>query len=61
MSLATEAEIRALYINAREAMYIWQIHEELDHLQKWMQVHTDNPTADKINKKVQWKHTKAMD
>ena len=62
MSSATEAELAALYIMAREAVYIRIILEEMGHKQSPTPVQTDNSIAEKvINKKVQPKRTKAMD
>ena len=61
MSLTTEAEIDALYINVREAN-IRQVLLELGHLQKQTQIQTNNSMANSvINHKVQPKCTKAMD
>ena len=62
MSSATEAELAALYIMAREAVYIRIILEEMGHKQSPTPVQTDNAIAEQvINKKVQPKRTKAMD
>ena len=62
MSSAAEAELAALYINAREAVYIRNILEELGHKQPPTPMQTDNSTAEGvINNKVQPKRTKAMD
>lgn len=62
MSSASEAELAALYINAREAVYIRQILEELGHPQPRTPIQTDNATAEGvINNTVQPKRTKAMD
>lgn len=62
MSSATEAELAALYIMAREAVYIRIILEELGHKQPPTPIQTDNSMADAvINGKVQPKRTKAMD
>ena len=62
MSLATEAEIAALYIMAREAVYIRIILEEMGHKQLPTPMQTDNAMADAvINGKVQPTRTKAMD
>ena len=62
MSSATEAELAALYIVAREAVYIRIILEELGHNQPPTPLQTDNAMADGvINGKVQPKRTKAMD
>ncbi|KAL7488941.1 hypothetical protein ACHAW6_014541, partial [Cyclotella cf. meneghiniana] len=62
MSSATEAELAALYINAREAVYIRIILEEMGHKQPATPMQTDNAMAEAvINAKVQPKRTKAMD
>jgi hypothetical protein len=62
MSSATEAELAALYIMAREAVYIRIILEEMGHKQPPTPMQTNNTMADGvINGKVQPKHTKAMD
>jgi hypothetical protein len=62
MSLAAEAKLGALYLNAKEAVYLLQILEEMGHPQPKMPIQTDNTTAEGvINNKIQPKHTKAMD
>jgi len=62
MSSAAEAELGALYINAKEAVYIRQILTELGHQQPKTPIQTDNSTAEGvINSKIQPKRTKAMD
>ena len=62
MSSAAEAELGALYIMAREAVYIRQILQELGHKQPRTPMQTDNTTAEAIvNNRVQPKRTKAMD
>ena len=62
MSSATEAELAALYIKEREAVYIRIILEEMGHKQPPTPIQTDNSTAEGIvNNRVQPKHTKAMD
>ena len=62
MSSATEAELAALYIMAREAVYIRIILEEMGHPQPATPLQTDNAMADGvINGKVMPKRTKAMD
>eukprot|EP00804_Cyclotella_cryptica_P026099 CCRYP_013955-RF/>CCRYP_013955-RF protein AED:0.47 eAED:0.47 QI:0/-1/0/1/-1/0/1/0/203 len=62
MSSATEAELAALYINAREAIYIRIILKEMGHKQPATPMETDNAMAEAvINAKVQPKRTKAMD
>ncbi len=62
MSSATEAELAALYIMAREAVYIRIILQELSHKQPATPIQTDNAMADAVvNGKIQPKRTKAMD
>ena len=62
MASATEAELAALYIMAREAVYIRIILEEMGHKQPPTPIQTDNAMADNVvNKKIQPKCTKAMD
>jgi hypothetical protein len=62
MSSATETELAALYIMAREAVYIRIILEEMGHKQPPTPIQTDNAMADAvINGKVQPQRTKAMD
>jgi hypothetical protein len=62
MSSATEAELAALYIMAREAVYIRIILEEMGHKQPPTPLQTDNSMADAVcNGKIQPKRTKAMD
>ena len=62
MSSAAEAELGALYINAREAVYIRQILDEMGHKQSRTPLQTDNSTAEGvINNLIQPKLTKAMD
>ena len=62
MSSAAEAELGALYINAREAVYIRQILEEMNHKQPPTPIQIDNSTAVGIvNNKILPKATKAMD
>ena len=62
MSSATEAKLAALYIMAREAVYMRIILEELGHEQPPTPLQTDNSMADGvINGKITPKRTKAMD
>ena len=62
MSSATKAELAALYIMAREAVYICIILEEMGHAQQPTPLQTDNAMAEAVtNGKVQPKRTKAMD
>ena len=48
MASATQAELAALYINAREAVYIRIILEELGHKQPATPLQTDNAMADAV-------------
>ena len=50
ISSAAETEIGALYINAKEEIYIRQILAELGLLQTLMPIQTDNSTANNIIK-----------
>ena len=62
MASAAEAESGALYLNAKEAVYLRQILIEMGHLQRQTPIQTDNMTAEGVtNKKIQPKCTKAMD
>ena len=62
MPLAAEAELGALFINAKEAVYLRQILTEMGHPQPKTPIQTDNTTAEGvINNKIQPKRTKAMD
>jgi hypothetical protein len=62
MSSAAEVEIRALYLNAREAVYLRQILTEMGHPQLRTPIETDNIMAEGvINNIIQPKRTKAMD
>jgi hypothetical protein len=61
ISLATEAELGALYLNAKEAAYLRQILVEMGHPQPRTPIQTNNLTAEGvINHKIQPKQTKAM-
>ena len=54
MSSAAEAELGALYIAARECVYIRLILEEMGHPQPATPLQTDNSTADSVvNNKIQ--------
>jgi hypothetical protein len=62
MSSAAEAKLRAIYLNAKEAVHLQQILSEMGHKQPRTPIHTDNTTAEGvINNKIQPKCTKAMD
>jgi hypothetical protein len=61
LSLPSSKQL-ALYINAREAVYLRQILEEMGHPQPKTPIQTDNMTAEGvINNTIQPKRTKAMD
>jgi hypothetical protein len=62
MSSVAEAKLRALYLNAKEAIYIQQILTKMGHPQPKPPIQTNNLTAEGvINNKIQPKQTKAMD
>ena len=62
MSAAAEAELGALFLNAKEAIYIRRMLHEMEHLQPCTPIQTDNSTVEgEINNKIQPKRTKAMD
>ena len=62
MSTAAEAELGALFINAREAVHMRNILEEMGHPQPLTPIQTDNSTVNEVVKnKVQSKRTKSMD
>jgi len=62
MSSAAEAELGALYLNAREVVYLRQIFTKMGHPQPQTPIQTDNLTAEGVvNNKIQPKCTKAMD
>eukprot|EP00804_Cyclotella_cryptica_P012317 CCRYP_020810-RA/>CCRYP_020810-RA protein AED:0.37 eAED:0.37 QI:0/0/0/1/1/1/2/0/434 len=62
MSSTAEAELGALYTNARKGVEIRHILEEMGHKQSPTPVQTDDSTADGIiNSQVQPKRTKAME
>jgi hypothetical protein len=62
MTSATEAELAALYIMAREAVYMRIILEEMGHKQPATPIQTDNAMAEAvINAKITPKRSKAMD
>jgi hypothetical protein len=61
ISLAAEVELEALYLNAKEAVYLQQILTEMGHPQPRTPIQTDNLTAEEIvNHKIQPKQTKAI-
>jgi hypothetical protein len=63
MALAAKAKLGALYLNAKEAVYIHQIIIKIRHLQLQILIQTDNTTVEGVttNNKIQPKCTKAMD
>ena len=62
MSSATEAELAALYIMAREVVYIIIVLEEMGHKQLPTPLQTDNALAEAvIDGKIQPNRTKSMD
>jgi len=62
MSSAAEAELGALFLNAKEAVIIRQILTEMGHPKPRTPIQTDNTTAEAvINNRVQPKRLKAMD
>ena len=62
MSSATEADLAALYVMAREAVYIRMILEEMGHKQPPTPLQTDNSMAEAVvNGKIQPIQTNAMD
>jgi hypothetical protein len=62
MSLAAEAELGALYINAHEAVPMRQLLTEMGHIQPRTPIQTNNSTAcGVVNSNLQPRQTKAMD
>jgi hypothetical protein len=62
MSSAAEAELGALFLNVKEAVYLRQILTKMGHPQPRTPIQTNNTTAEGvINNKIQPKQTKAMD
>ena len=62
MSSAAEAELGALFLNAKEAVIIRQILTKMGHPQPRTPIQTDNTTAEAVvNNRVQPKRLKAMD
>ncbi len=60
--LAAEAELGALFLNAKEGVYLPQILTKMCHPQPRTPTQTDNTTAEGvINNKIQPKQMKAMD
>jgi hypothetical protein len=62
MSSAAEAELGALYVNAREAVPMRHLLEEMGHKQPKTPIQTDNSTAcGVVNSTIQPRRTKALD
>eukprot|EP00957_Ditylum_brightwellii_P069429 5271501-Ditylum_brightwellii.AAC.1 len=62
MSSATEAELGATFINAKEALYLKTILEEIGYPQPSIKIHMDNSTANEIvNGTIKQKYSKAVD
>jgi hypothetical protein len=62
MSLAAEAELGALYINAHKAVPMRQLLTEMGHIQPRTPIQTDDSTAcGVVNSNIQPRQTKAMD
>jgi hypothetical protein len=62
MSSAAEVKLGALFLNAKEAVYLCQILTEMGHQQPRTPIQTDNNMAEEvINNKIQSRCTKAMD
>ena len=62
MTSATEAELAALYITAREAVYLRIVLEEKGHKEPPTPLQTDNAMAEAVsNGKIQPLQTKAID
>ncbi len=62
MLSAAEAELGALFLNAKEAVIIRQILTEMGHPQPRTPIQTDNTMAEAVvNNRVQPKRLKAMD
>ena len=63
MSSAAEAELGALYINAKEAVPLRHLLTEMGHNQPPTPIQTDNSTAFGVvtNNNIQPRRTKAMD
>jgi hypothetical protein len=59
MSSATEAKLGALFLNAKEAVYLQQILFKMGHPQTRTPIQTDNMTVEGvINNKIQPKCTR---
>ncbi len=62
MSSAAEVELGALFLNAKEVVYLRQIFTKMGHLQPRTLIQTNNTTAEEvIHNKIQPKQMKAME
>jgi hypothetical protein len=62
MSSAAEAELGALFLNAKETVFIRQILTKMVHPQPRTPIQTDNTTAEAVvNNRIQPKRLKSMD
>jgi hypothetical protein len=62
MSSAAEAELGALFVNAKETVFIRQILTKMGHPQPRTPIQTDNTTAEAVvNNRIQPKRLKSMD
>ncbi len=62
MSSAAEGELGALFLNAKEVVYLCQLLTKLGHVQLQTPTKTDSTTVEGvINNKIQLEQTKAMD
>jgi hypothetical protein len=62
MSSAAEAELGALFLNAKEAVFIRQILTEMGHPQPRTPIQTDNTAAEVVvNNRIQPKRLKSID
>ena len=59
---AAEAELGALFLNAKDGVYLCQILAQMGHPQPRTPTQTNNMTAEGVtNNKIQPKQTKAID
>jgi hypothetical protein len=57
MALAAKAESSALYLNAKEFVYLRQILIEMGHPQPQIPIQTDNTTAEGVTNKIYSQNT----
>jgi hypothetical protein len=57
MALATETKLSALYLNANEVVYIWQILIKMGHPQLQTPIQTDNMMAEGVTNKIKSQNT----